>query len=236
MKSNKVLIIDDDQHICRIIETAFQRDDVQIFMAHDGQSGLRAFYKHQPNLVLLDIMMPDIDGWEVAKRIRQLSDVPIIMLTALQNEDDIVRGLDDGAIDYVTKPFSLKVLTARARAALRQAALAAQTAKPLAYRDEYLIIDLEKRKIHVDGKVVRLSVKEYDLLTLLLENSGKVLTFEEILSEIWGPESSENADYVRVYIWHLRKKIEKDLRHPVYIQTEYGIGYRFEGTPSGQTR
>lgn len=228
MQNKKILIIDDDPHICRIIEAAITPHGADVTIANAPQEGLRAFYNLQPNLVILDIMMPEIDGWEVCRQIRQLSDVPVIMLTALQEEEDVVRGLNLGAIDYITKPFSIKILLARINAALRQAETQVPVSPETTYEDGYLTIDLDRRRVTVEDELVKLSVTEYRLLELLLRNVGRVMTFEEILTEIWGEKHRDNTDYVRVYVWHLRKKIEKNPKNPQYVLTEYGVGYRFE--------
>ncbi len=231
MQNKKILIIDDDPQICRIIEAAISAEGAQAIPAVNGLEGLRLFYKHQPDLVILDIMMPEMDGWEVCRQIRQLSDVPVIMLSALQGEDDVVRGLELGAVDYMTKPFSLKILQARINTALRQAENQVPSQPTTTYNDGYLSIDLERRRVMINEELVKLSVTEFKLLSLLLQNEGRVLTFDEILTSIWGEKHRDNADYVRVYIWHLRKKLEKSPKAPEYLHTEYGVGYRFEGMP-----
>lgn len=228
MQGKKILIIDDDYHICHIIETAVIKEGAQVTIAQDGHEGLSRFYEIKPDLVILDIMMPEMDGWAVCRLIRQSSNVPIIMLTALHGEDDIVRGLDYGAIDYVTKPFSVKVLLARVRAAMRQLTTnTVETSPSSAFSDGNLTIDLDKRRVMLKDKPVKLSITEYRLLTYLFKNEGKILTFQEILDTVWGQKHRENPDYVRVYVWHLRKKLELAPKEPDYILTEYGIGYRF---------
>ncbi|MCA9950365.1 MAG: response regulator transcription factor [Anaerolineales bacterium] len=228
MQGKKILIIDDDYHICHIIETSVVKEGAQVTIAQDGHEGLSRFYEVQPDLVILDIMMPEMDGWAVCRLIRQSSDIPIIMLTALHSEDDIVRGLDYGAIDYVTKPFSVKVLLARVRAAMRQSNTnIVEAAPPSTFSDGNLTIDLEKRRVMLKDKPIKLSITEYRLLTYLFKNEGKILTFQEILETVWGQKHRENPDYVRVYVWHLRKKLESEPKEPDYILTEYGIGYRF---------
>ena len=140
----------------------------------------------------------------------------------------MVRGLNLGAVDYITKPFSIKILLARINAALRQSKAQMPVAPETTYDDGYLAIDLDRRRVTIEGELVKLSVTEYRLLELLLKNMGRVLTFEEILTEIWGEKHRDNTDYVRVYVWHLRKKIEKNPKNPEYVLTEYGVGYRFE--------
>jgi len=227
MLGTKILIIDDDYHICQILKSVMEAEGATAIVAQNGVMGLRSFYSEQPDIVLLDIMMPEMDGWAVCRQIRQLSNVPVIMLTALHGEEDVVRGLEFGAIDYITKPFSSKVLIARIRTALRQAALTTSFDSTTTFSDGYLGIDLKKRRVTIAGEPIKLSVTEYKLLTLLFSKAGQVLSFEEILSEVWNKSDADNADYVRVYVWHLRKKLEKNPKSPKYILTEYGVGYRF---------
>jgi two-component system KDP operon response regulator KdpE len=232
MEGKIILIIDDDPTLLGIAELIFSRAGGQVYTATSGQEGLCQFYAHRPDLVLLDVMMPDMDGWQVCERIRQLSDVPIIMLTALGQDDDIMRGLDCGADDYVTKPFSLKVLAARARAILRRAALPSVTEKPATYSNGYLTIDLGQRQVVVRGEPLKLTPTEYRLLAYLLRNAGRVLTFQQILESVWGWEYQGNAEYVHVYTSRLRQKLEEDPKNPQYLLTEHGVGYSFRKLPA----
>ena len=227
MKKNTILIIDDDRDICESLEAYLTMANMQVVFAHDGLAGLRAFYKHQPDLVLLDIMMPRMSGWEVGQQIQQLSDVPIIMLTASARENDMIRGFDNGAVDYVTKPFNLKALAARIRSVLRRTIDTPAATSP-DYSDGSLVIDSEKRKVLVGGQIIPLSPQDFDLLLILLENSDQVVTVENILKHMRGSTIHQNSGYVRSRIWLLRRKIERDPARPVYIHTERGIGYRFE--------
>jgi DNA-binding response OmpR family regulator len=228
MNSKKILVIDDDINLCQLIKYTFMGLGAEVYTAVNGQEGIRQFFNHRPDLVLLDIRMPIMDGWETCKEIRKLSHVPIIMLTTFHRDDEVVRGLNLGADDYVSKPFDSKVLIARTMAALRRAELPSETLKPISYNDNYLVVDLENRRVHVYGRPVKLSAREYDLLTLLLTNAGRVLTYEQILDRVWGWEYRDNTDYIHVYLSHLRRKIEKDPKNPRYLITEHGIGYRFE--------
>jgi DNA-binding response OmpR family regulator len=228
MNSKKILVIDDDINLCQLIKYTFMGLGAEVYTAVNGQEGIRQFFNHRPDLVLLDIRMPIMDGWETCKEIRKLSHVPIIMLTTFHRDDEVVRGLNLGADDYVSKPFDSKVLIARTMAALRRAELPSETLKPISYNDDYLVVDLENRRVHVYGRPVKLSAREYDLLTLLLTNAGRVLTYEQILDRVWGWEYRDNTDYIHVYLSHLRRKIEKDPKNPRYLITEHGIGYRFE--------
>jgi DNA-binding response OmpR family regulator len=211
MNNEKVLVVDDDPALLPLIEYTFSREGYEVYCAADGKEALRQFFAHRPNLVLLDIMMPRLDGWETCRRIREVSDVPIIMLTARGQDEDIVRGLDYGADDYLTRP----------PAEYEQAA---------SYADDYLTVDLKERRVTVRGEAVKLTPTEYRLLAYLVQNAGHVLSFRQILQNVWGWEYQDDVDYVRVYIWHLRQKLEEDRGDPKYIQTEIGAGYRFQGT------
>ncbi|HJX37066.1 MAG TPA: response regulator transcription factor [Anaerolineae bacterium] len=229
MQNEKVLVVDDDPALLPLIEYTFAREGYQVSAASDGKEALRSFFADRPHLVILDIMMPRMDGWETCRRIREVSEVPIIMLTAKGQDEDIIRGLEYGADDYLTKPFSIKVLLARARAVLRRAALPpVERDKPVVYADDYLSVDLGERRVTVEGETVKLTPTEYRLLAYLVENAGQVLTFQQILQSVWGWEYQDDLDYVRVYVWHLRQKLERDPKNPRYVQTEMGVGYRFE--------
>ncbi len=232
MEQKRVLVVDDDPALLPLIEYTFAREGYEVLTACDGKEALREFFAHKPDLVILDIMMPRMDGWETCRRIREVSDAPIVMLTARGQDEDIVRGLEYGADDYLTKPFSIKVLLAHARAVLRRAALPpAEYAEPTTYADDFLTIDLKERRVTVGGEQVKLTATEYRLLAYLVQNAGQVLTFTQILQNVWGWEYQDDLDYVRVYVWHLRQKLEQDPKNPRYIQTEIGVGYRFEKAP-----
>lgn len=228
MQGKRILIIDDDPQIRRITELAFVGSGATVFTAASPREGLRQLYARQPHLVLLDILMPEQDGWETCRQIRQLSDVPVIMLTALKQDEDIVHGLECGADDFVSKPFNPQVLLARARAVLRRTELTPQTDLPAGYSDDHLNIDLDRRKVWVEGRTVNLTPTEFRLLAYLIQNAGRVLTFNQILENVWGQEYRDNDDYVHVYISHLRQKLEQDAKQPRYLVTEHGVGYRFE--------
>jgi DNA-binding response OmpR family regulator len=227
MQGRRILIIDDDPDLLWRVEDAFSQAGGQVYTAANRHEGLRQFFAHRPHLVIFDPMMPHMDGLQVCRSIRLLSDVPIIILTALGHEDNIIRGLDCGADDYVTKPFSMGVLLARARATLRRAGPVPTTDKPVTYSDDYLTIDLDKRQVLVRGEPVRLRATEYRLLAYLLQNAGRVITFAQILDNVWGSEYREDVNHVHVHISHLRQKLEKDPRHPQYLLNERGVGYRF---------
>lgn len=228
LQGKKILVIDDDDSLRRLIVDTLARAGATTYSAADGPEGLRQFYQHRPNLVVLDVMMPQMDGLQVCSQLGYLTDVPIILLTALGDEDSVVKGLDCGAIDYITKPFSPKVLLARIRTALRQVEATSGGQPSAAYTDGYLTINLPKHQVQVQGQPVKLSGTEFKLLTCLFENANRVLTFAQILENVWGWEYKESVEYVHVYISHLRRKLEKDPKNPRYLLTEHGIGYRFE--------
>ena len=228
LQNAKILVIDDDPEMLELLELFLCRAGAQTFSARNAQDGLREFYECRPNLVILDLMMPGIDGWECCERLRQLSDVPIMMLTALSKSQDIVRGLDCGADDYVAKPFDKQVLLARVRALLRRAGRPTSEAPPGVYDNGHLTIDLEGWRVSVRRQPVRLTPTEFKVLRYLTENASRVLTYEQILKRVWGPECQDSAQYVHVYIHRLRQKLEENPAEPRYLITEPGVGYRFE--------
>jgi len=226
MEKKKLLIVDDDIDLCRSITHAFVAEGLQVETANDGGEGIQAFLKHRPDLVLLDIRMPEIDGWELCRQIRMTGDTPVIMLTTLDEDQEIVRGLQIGADDFVTKPFSLDVLLARVQAIFRRSATFIQTQNELTYYDGYLSVDLARHEVKRDGEAIHLSGTEFRLLRYLLKHAGRVLTYQAILHHVWGTDC-HNPEYVHVYLWHLRKKLEQNPRRPKYLLTEHGFGYRF---------
>ena len=228
---NKVLVIDDDPGFLRLVEQILTQKGYEVLQASNGQEGLRLLFEHKPDLVLLDVVMPRMDGWQTCTRIRDISDIPIIMLTGKHNtEDDIVRGLDYGADDYLLKPVGNRELVARVRSVLRRAELpaTAETREMITYGDDYLTVDIEERKIMVNGERVKLSPREFRLFALLVENAGRILTHKQLLEKVWGWEYTDDLDYIRIYISHLRQKIELDPSLPKYIITEPGVGYCFQ--------
>jgi len=228
LHNRKILVIDDDPEIIELLELMLNRAGGTIVSACSAEEGLRQFYAHRPDLILLDVMMPGMDGLEACRRIRQLSDVPIIMLTVLGGADDVLRGLEAGADDYVTKPFPSEVLVARAQALMRRSEQSGTEERPLVYDDGYLAIDLLRRKVSVRREPVKLSRTEYKLLAYLLRNAGQLLTYEQILEQVWGVECLGSVHYVHVYTHRLRQKLEKDPTNPTYLLNEPGEGYRFE--------
>ncbi len=227
MQGKKILVIDDDFHISQLVKATFVEQGADVVTAVDGQDGLRQFYTHKPDLVIIDLMMPEMDGWETTERILELADVPIIMLTSLRDDADVIQGLDQGAVDFITKPFSPKVLAGRARAALRFASSPRQI-EPNNFQDERLLIDLDHTRVLVDGEPVKLTKTEFKVLAYLVQNAGRVLTFQQILEQVWGWEYQDSIEYVHVYVSRLRQKLEENPKEPRYLMTEYGLGYRFE--------
>lgn len=222
-----ILIVEDAPDLVELLRCRLEKEDYGVLTARDGVEGLQLLQRHEVNVVLLDIMMPRMDGWETCRRMRELCDVPIIMLTALADEQHAVRGLELGADDYVTKPFSLLELSARIRAALRRSKQAVATNGTLKV-DERLLVDLKSCQVVVEGERLELSPIEFKILSCFLDSRGQVLTHQHLLTSVWGWEYSDQTDYLKVYIHHLRKKIEPDPQRPCYILTERGLGYRFQ--------
>ena len=222
----RILVIDNDKDLLRMLRHVFASERYQTLWARDGVEGLRVLRDHTPDLVLLDVMLPKMDGWEVCWRIRDFCDVPIIMLTARGHEKDIIRGLELGADDYVSKPFGVAELQARIRSALRRYRYPLSGDLQVKV-DDRLTIDRAKCCALVDGCLVHLSSIEYKLLNCFLENAGRVLTHQALLAQVWGWEYMGETHYLKVYVHRLRKKIEQDPSHPSYILTERGLGYRF---------
>jgi two-component system KDP operon response regulator KdpE len=233
MQGQHILVIDDDPALLQLVELTFSKLNIHLYRASDGPDGLRQFYQYRPDLVIVDLMMPEMDGLEVCRQLRQLSNTPIIILTALNHDDYVIKALASGADDYLTKPFNPEVLVARVQAVLRRAAYQpASNQKLTTYSDGYLTIDLSKRVILVEGRPVRLTATEYRLLTYLLQYPDRVLTTPQILHHVWGSDYQDNTEYVHVYIRQLRRKLEADPNAPIYLLTEHGVGYRFETQPS----
>ncbi len=222
----KLLIIDDDVSLVELLKDYFKNMGYEVVAAHDGKEGLRQFYAAQPDLVILDVTMPKQDGWQTLKTIRDLSDVPVIMLTIRSDEADVLRGFSLGADDYVTKPFSFAELSARVRAVLARSKRGEPDEGILRGGD--LVVDLTTRRVTRGGQLIPLTPTEFKLLVTLMKRPGHVLSPEEIVREVWGPQYANEVGYVRRYIWHLRKKIEPDPECPRYIHNERGFGYYFQ--------
>ncbi len=223
----KILVVDDEKRMVRFIQLNLEQDGFQVVTAYNGKEALDQVRTQLPDLVLLDIMMPDIDGFEVLKKIREVSEVPVIMLTAKGEEDDRVKGLELGADDYITKPFSPRELVSRIKAVLRRTKTFQEDQVDIVEVDDRLKIDFSRREVWVEGEKVDLRPTEYRLLYHLVKNAGWVNTHEQLLTKVWGFEYRDEPHYVRLYVNYLRKKLEKDPSNPEYILTERGVGYRF---------
>jgi two-component system KDP operon response regulator KdpE len=228
-KDRTVLVVDDEPRMVRFISMNLEMEGFRVVSAADGLEAVRVLVKEMPDLVLLDIMMPGIDGFETLRRIREVSQVPVIFLSVKGEEGDRVRGLDLGADDYITKPFSPRELVSRIRAVLRRTEGRPDSGRNEVVVDEDLRIDFDQRKVVVRGNEVRLRPTEYRLLHQFVSNPGKLLTYDTLLSRVWGPEYRDEDHYVRLYVTYLRQKIEKDPKNPRYILSERGLGYRFKG-------
>jgi two-component system, OmpR family, KDP operon response regulator KdpE len=221
-----VLVIEDEPQMLRFLRPALQGNGYRIVEATSGKDGLAQASTRSPDVVLLDLGLPDLDGLEVTHRLREWSHVPIVVISARGREDDKVAALDAGADDYVTKPFGVRELLARLRVALRHVSRAGG-AESARLAIGALDIDLEKRRVTRDGETVHLTPIEYRLLTELARNAGKVLTHSHLLRQVWGPGYAQQSHYLRVYMAQLRRKLESDPARPRYLLTEPGVGYRF---------
>jgi DNA-binding response OmpR family regulator len=225
----EVLIVDDEPGITRLITMYLEREGFQTASARTGAEALEMVADLKPSLVVLDIMLPDVDGWEVCREIRRSSDVPIIMLTAREGDEDKIVGLELGADDYVTKPFVPRELVARVKAILRRARPAPppqQTEPILDFKD--LVIDTAKRQVRLNGDVISLRAKEYDLLVELAGRPGVVFTREKLLQDVWGYDFFGDSGTIDVHVRRLRAKLNDDSSNPRYIETVWGVGYRLK--------
>ena len=221
----RILVVDDEAEITLVLRSGLSKHGYDVRVANEGEAALELFQAWTPDLVVTDLSMPNMNGLTLCKQLRAVSSVPIIVLSVKNDEVAKVEALDLGADDYVTKPFGMGELLARVRAALRRSPSAnpeTTTIEEGAFR-----IDLESREVQVDGKEIRLSPKEFDLLLFFVRNAGKVLTHRTLLGKVWGGDYTEQTEYLRVFVRHLRKKIERDPAKPHYILTEPWVGYRF---------
>ncbi len=226
-KNKKILVVDDEERMVRFIRLNLEHDGFQVIECFKGLQAVSLLREKMPDLVLLDVMLPDLDGFEVLQLIREVSSIPVIMLTAKGEEEDRVKGLELGADDYVTKPFSPRELVSRVRAVLRRADQSSPSGEGAINVDDHLKIDFGRREIRLDGELVKLRPTEYRLLYHLVSNAGWVMTYDQILAKVWGYEYRDEPHYVRLYVNYLRQKLEKDPANPKYILTERGVGYRF---------
>jgi two-component system KDP operon response regulator KdpE len=233
-KTKKVLVIDDDVLLARLIEHNLSRIEIEVLKAYTGYDGISMVRSQQPDLVILDIVLPDIDGWEVLQRIRQVSKVPIIMLTIKESEDDIVQALNHGADDYCTKPVGMAELSARVQAIFRRAELY-QARDQVEFADHLLKINLAEQRVFKDGKEIRLTPTEFNLVHYLLTKAGRFIKPKEILSQVWGQEYADDVDLLRTCIWQLRRKLEPNPAQPHYILNRPGFGYMFNRRAPAQS-
>ncbi|MEJ2210023.1 MAG: response regulator transcription factor [Anaerolineae bacterium] len=222
-----VLVVDDDEHARDLITRILSRAGAQVSSAISGEEGLALLRAEPPDVILLDVMLPEMDGFEVCRRMLSEAQVPIILLTALSSEDETIRGFACGAVDYVTKPYSIKILLARVAAAVRRRSLSAEPVPMPPYDDGYLSVDLEQQRVSVEGEMVKLTPIEGRLLRCLVRNADGVVPLEDILLEVWGAEYHDSPNYVHVYISRLRSKLESHPQEHIYFHNERGSGYRF---------
>ncbi len=223
-----VLVVEDDPQVRRFLRSSLPAHGYRPLEAADGKEALRAASQYVPDLVLLDLGLPDIDGLEVTRGLRAWSQMPILVLSARGQERYKVEALDAGADDYLTKPFSFPELLARMRVALRHAARTAGAAEERPFVCGELSVDLEERRVKVGGREVHLTPIEYKLLSVLVRHAGRVVTQRQLLTEVWGPHNAEESQYLRVYMTHLRRKLEPERHRPRFLRTEAGVGYRLE--------
>jgi DNA-binding response OmpR family regulator len=223
----RVLVVDDEPRMVRFIRLNLEQDGFEVVEARTGMEALDQLRNTMPDLVLLDVMLPDIDGFETLRMIREFSQVPILMVTAKGEEDDRVRGLERGADDYITKPFSPRELSSRIRAVLRRNEMPRTAPHAPIQVDDRLTIDFDRREVRVEDRPVILRPTEYRLLYHLVQNAGHVITHDQLLAKVWGYEYREETHYLRLYVNYLRQKLEKNPSDPKYILTERGVGYRF---------
>jgi DNA-binding response OmpR family regulator len=223
--AERILVIEDDNELASFISWQLQHQGYQVEVARRAVDGLARVREWAPDLVLLDIMMPEMDGWEACERIRQVSSVPIIMTTALGTEKDVVRGLEMGADDYLVKPFGPRELTARIRAVLRRKRPVG-LAQPQVYTNGAISINLDTHEAQVNGQAIELTPIEFKLLACLIDHEGKVVSHDYLLNQVWGQEHKDARHYLKLYIWYLRQKLEVDPTHPRTILTQRGVGYR----------
>ena len=228
----RVLVIDDEDDVRLLVTSRLKRAGYETIGAADGQEGIRLFYRERPDLVVLDLAMPVMDGWEVLRRLREVSTVPVIMLSARAEERDKIKVLKSGADDYIANPFSGDELEARVEAALRRAAMAPDETELTVFNDGELSVDFPHHEVVARGERIDLSPTEFRLLAALIAHPGQVLTQEQLLDRVWGEEYAESLDVVRLYIGYLRRKIEADPAKPTLIDTVRGFGYRYRKPPT----
>jgi two-component system KDP operon response regulator KdpE len=221
-----ILVVEDDPAVRRVLATSLPAHGYRVIEAGDGATAVRYAAERVPDLVLLDLRLPDVDGVDVTKQLRTWTPVPIVVLSAVGQEQEKVRALDAGADDFVTKPFGFPELLARVRVALRHAARPVGGGPEPVFTSGSLRVDLERRRVQIDGRDVRLTPTEYRLLSVLVKHAGRVETRDQLLREVWGPMNPQQHEYLRVYMTHLRRKLETDPLRPKLFETDAGVGYR----------
>ncbi len=222
-----ILLVDDDPQLIRLVRANLESLGYKVRVALEARSALELIDKEMPDMIILDIMLPEIDGYELCQRIREFSTIPIIMLTAKVEDVDKVKGLKLGADDYLTKPFSVQELLARVEAVLRRTGVAEEVKTPPTFTCDDISVDFVQRKVMVRGREVALTLTEYKLLCQLVSNVGRVMLHQELLTRVWGAEYQNELEYLRAYILHLRQKIEEDPHQPKHILSRPGVGYMF---------
>jgi two-component system KDP operon response regulator KdpE len=235
LKDKLVLVVDDEVHMIKFMRMNLELEGCRVASATNGREALERAREDMPDVVLLDIMMPGMDGFETLRRLREFSQVPVLILTAKGEEEDRIKGLELGADDYISKPFSHRELVSRIRAVLRRHYTAPPVPQTMVVVDDRLTIDFARREVLVNGERVNLRPTEYRLLYHLVQNAGYVQTHQMLLTKVWGPEYRDENHYLRLYITYLRQKIEEDPANPKYILTERGVGYRFVDFEKNQT-
>jgi len=220
----RILVVEDDDALSRLVRLQLERANYEVATCPDGRSGIDKARKFQPDLILLDVLLPGMTGWDVCQRLQEITDSPVVFLTALGSEDHLAQGLDLGADDYIIKPFSYKELLARVRAALHRAHRSAS--QKVTYSYDRLFVDLEARSVSVNGELVFLTPLEFKLLETLVQDAGNIVTHKTLLRRVWGQQYEDRRQYLKLYIWYLRQKIEADPRDPKIILNERGVGYR----------
>jgi two-component system KDP operon response regulator KdpE len=228
---SKLLLIDDDESLTELLSDYLKKQGHTVCVANDGLDGVRQLFANKPDLVILDVTMPIRDGWQTLERIREMSQIPVIMLTARDEEAEILKGFALGTDDYVTKPFSFAQLVARVDAVLARAGQAPGDDQ-MRLEQGGLEVDLSTKRVRRDGELISLTPTEFKLLVALMRRAGDVVSPEELVSEVWGKQYAGEIGHVRRYVWHLRRKIEPSPEHPLYIHNERGFGYRFQAVDS----
>ena len=224
--ADKILVIDDEKPTVEMISSLLTMRGFEVFKAYCSDGGIRKAYDHHPNLVLLDVMLPDMDGWETCKRLRGMTDIPIIFISARKDKDDVIRGLEIGADDFVTKPFDDDELVARIKARLRRSP-STSLSEELIFNQGDFRINFMNREVWIRNTLKHLTPKEFNLLAVLVRNAGRVVNRNELVTEAWGEEYGDAIDSLKLYIHYLRQKLETNPQQPEYIVTSRGVGYRF---------